>query len=113
MTADILAQLTKTGEGWGYSFVINADNAVYERKLLLRRKEDPSVVYELPVEARRRDDIAANLTDQINDRMTGFFAVFPEGSVPGGDYTVGMLCRDRTSRQRLLNWSDVILHVSK
>ncbi|MBQ4307690.1 MAG: glycosyltransferase [Lachnospiraceae bacterium] len=97
----------------GYSFVINADNAVYERKLLLRSSLDPAVIYELPVEARRRDDIAANLTDQINDRLTGFFAVFPEGAVPAGDYTVGMLCRDRTSRQRLLNWSDVTLHVDE
>jgi GT2 family glycosyltransferase len=97
----------------GYSFVIHADNAVYERFILLRTEQAPGRVYAVPTQAMYRDDIAANLTGEIHDQLTGFFAVFEEGILPPGEYQVGMLAKDRTSRQRLVNWSDVILKVTK
>ncbi|MDO4284425.1 MAG: glycosyltransferase [Eubacteriales bacterium] len=95
----------------GYSFVIGADNAVYDRELLLKAQDGTGNVYALPVMSTYRPDIAANLTDQINDELTGFFAMMREGLIPAGRYLVGMLCADRTSRQRIVNWSDVYLQV--
>lgn len=102
----------------GYSFVINADNAVYERRLLLRRiiPETGAVadtVWAVPVESVFREDIANNLTDQKDDLLTGFMTIFPSGILPDGNYQMGMFAKDRTSRQRLVNWSDVILKVKK
>lgn len=94
----------------GYSFVIGADNAVYERKLLLRA-EDGVTVYEAPVENVYRPDIAENLTDQIHDRLTGFACMIPKDSLPAGRYVVGMLAEDKTGRGRIANWSDVYLKV--
>ena len=91
----------------GYSFVIGADNAVYERYLLL--KAEDGALWRVKVLNTYRPDIAANLTDQKNDELTGFFAMMREGSLPAGRYLVGMLAVDRTSRQRLVNWSDVYL----
>ena len=100
----------------GYAFVINADNAVYERKLLLRRKPDDSGaaadsrVWEVPVERVYRPDIADNLTDQVNDRLTGFACVIRAGALPAGTYETGMLAIDRSSgRGRIVNWSDADL----
>lgn len=100
----------------GYSFVINADNAVYERKLLLRKTVPltgavSDEIWEVPVHAGYREDIANNLTNQKNDLLTGFFTVFPENALPAGIYQIGMLEMDRTSTQRLVNWSDVSLRV--
>ncbi len=95
----------------GYSFVINADNAVYERILLL--KDDAGKTWSVPVQAMYRSDIADNLTDQKNDMLTGFFTVFEEDTLPEGEYLVGMLAKDRTSRQRLVNWSDVKLRIHR
>ena len=58
-----------------------------------------------------REDIAANLTDQINDKLTGFGAVITSDALPKGSYLVGMLADDRTSRRNIVNWSDVTLTV--
>ncbi len=93
----------------GYSFVIGADNALYKRTILLKG-EDGSI-YELPVTDIYRPDIAANLTNQTNDELTGFFAMLRSGIMPAGKYLVGMLEADQTSRQRLVNWSDVFLKI--
>jgi hypothetical protein len=102
----------------GYSFVIGADNALYERHLLLRQipsGADASgtaasgAVYWAPVENVYRKDIADNLTDQIHDELTGFTCAIPVGALPSGTYLTGMLVIDRTSRQRLQCWTDVKL----
>lgn len=95
----------------GYSFVINADNAIYDRKLLLRPDGASDPVWEIEIENMLRLDIAENLTDQINDKLTGFGAVIKDTAMEKGTYQIGMLAIDKTSRQRLVNWSDVKLVV--
>lgn len=95
----------------GYSFVIHADNAVYKRTVLLRPHGEPGRIYTVPAQSMYREDIAANLTGEIHDQLTGFIAVFTEGVLPPGTYQVGMLASDMTSRQRLVQWSDVDLKV--
>ncbi len=117
----------------GYSFVLDADNAVYERKLLLapvaedaeEEEFDPKgtseafvhvphaigPIWQLDTENVYRGDIADNLTGQKNDKLTGFSAVIKGDALPAGTYTVGMLAIDKTSRQRLVNWSDVKLRI--
>jgi hypothetical protein len=70
-----------------------------------------SEIWEVPVHVGYREDIANNLTNQKNDLLTGFFTVFPENALPAGIYQIGMLEKDRTSTQRLVNWSDVSLRV--
>ena len=93
----------------GYAFVINANQAVYDRKVLL--KAEDGTIYEMDSETAYRPDIAQNLTDQINDRLTGFWMILKNDALPKGKYLIGMLAIDRTSRQRLVNWSDVELKV--
>ncbi|WP_242622698.1 glycosyltransferase family 2 protein [Lachnoclostridium sp. Marseille-P6806] len=105
---------TGTKKGYyvkGYSFVIGADNALYERTILLRQSSAENELWELPVRAMYREDIRDQLKDQIHVDLTGFIACFEAGILPEGDYTVGMLAKDRSSRQRIVNWSDVILKV--
>ena len=110
----------------GYSFVINANNAVYERKLLLKKIGDAEnteaaaeasgaqaqdKIWTVDVDNVYRPDIAHNLTNQQNDMLTGFSAVIGEKSLEPGQYLIGMLASDKTGRGRIVNWSDVKLVV--
>ena len=94
----------------GYSFVIGADNALYERHLLLRQISS-GAVYWAPVDNVYRKDIADNLKDQIHDELTGFTCAIPVGALPSGSYLTGMLVIDKTSRQKLQCWTDVKLEI--
>ncbi|MCR5178687.1 MAG: glycosyltransferase [Lachnospiraceae bacterium] len=101
----------------GYSFVIGADNACYDRRLVLRQLVERDTadgtgkayvpeksVYSMPADDWYRPDIKAKLEGQINVDLTGYRVRLMRGSVPPGIYQIGMLAIDRTSRQRLVNW---------
>ena len=95
----------------GYAFVIDADNAVYDRTLLFRKEEAPSSVWQIATERVYRPDIAEHLTDQKNDALTGFMTAFRKDALKPGRYQIGMLAKDNTSRQRIVFWSDVYLTI--
>ena len=92
----------------GYSFVIGSDNAYYERRLLFQKlSPDGSVmpgIYEFPAEDWYRPDIAEQTGDQQHTELSGFKARIPAGILAPGEYRIGMLAIDRTSRQRLMSW---------
>ncbi len=109
----------------GYAFVIGADNACYDRRLLLRRlveqkaaDSDATVavpegpVWSVPVSDWYRPDIRAKLADQRNVDLTGYRVRIGRGDLPEGVYQLGMLVIDRTSRQRLVNWVENRLEIA-
>ena len=101
----------------GYSFVIGSDNAIFEKRLLLRkvdRNEDGAgpvgtKVYSFPLHVGYRPDIRIRLQDQVNVDLTGYKVRIEKGLLPPGYYQVGMLASDRTSRLKLVNWVPNIL----
>lgn len=95
----------------GYAFVIGSDNACYERKLLLKNRENRKV-WALPVENQRRPDIREQLKDQINVDLTGFAVKLHRTELPPGVYQLGMLAKDKCSRQRLVNWSNWTIEIT-
>ncbi len=95
----------------GYAFVIGADNACYERKLLLRSRERKKV-WALSVENQRRPDIKEQLKDQTNVELTGFTAKLRGTELPPGAYQLGMLAIDKCSRQRLVSWSNWTVEIA-
>lgn len=101
----------------GYAFVIGADNACYERRLLFRKLLEQQTldgkgmalvpqteVWSMPVNDWYRPDIAAKLEDQIHVELAGYRVRIGKDDLPEGIYQLGMLVLDRTSRQRLINW---------
>lgn len=96
----------------GYSFVIGADNACYDKKLLLKAKESGDI-FEIPLENKYRQDIKNNLADQLHVDLTGFAAKLQAGRLPGGVYQLGMLACDRCSRTKLVNWSSWTFEVKE
>lgn len=96
----------------GYSFVIGSDNACYERTLLLKNTSN-NRVFGVKTEKVYRPDIKANLKDQINVDLTGYSCKMKRDAVPEGTYRFGMLVKDKTSRQMIVNWSSWLLEVEE
>ena len=113
----------------GYSFIIGSDNACYKKELLLRRIADENrqtlgnsaekeekmpepVIYSMSIEKKYREDIKANLKDQVNVDLTGYAAKLKPGAVPPGRYQFGMLAKDACSRVKLVNWSSWTIEIS-
>jgi GT2 family glycosyltransferase len=116
--------VTATGneEGYflkGYSFVIGSDNAVYDKKLLLRKVERTDEgagpagpkVYSFDPYVWYRPDIRVRLQDQVNVDLTGYKLRIARETLPAGYYQIGMLAIDRTSRLKLINWVPNILKI--
>lgn len=89
----------------GYAFVIGGDNACYERTLLLK-DQDKGAVWRIPLMPKYRPDIGNALADQLNVDLTGFAVKIKDDAVPPGTYLIGMMVKDRCSRQRIVNWSE-------
>ena len=105
----------------GYSFVIGSDNAIFEKRLLLRlveRYEDGAgpvgpKVYSFTPYVWYRPDIRVRLGDQVNVDLTGYKLRIEKGLLPPGYYQIGMMAIDKTSRLKLVNWVPNILRVRK
>lgn len=95
----------------GYTFVIGANNACYERLLLLKNT-DTSQVFGVEVNIGYRPDIAGNVPDQLNVDLAGYNAKIPANSVPNGTYQFGMYMKDKTSSARLYNWSNWTIDIN-
>lgn len=89
----------------GYAFVIGGNNACYERILLLK-EQDKRAIWRIPIAPKYRPDIGKALPDQLNVDLTGFAAKIKDDAVPPGKYLIGMMVKDRCSRQRIVNWSE-------
>ena len=104
----------------GYSFVIGADNALYERQVLLQRirvEEDGtpvpcSGIYRFRPESFYRPDIEARTPDQIRNGLSGFHLLIARGTLPDGVYRVGVLASRRYSRQKVWYWGKTVLYVN-
>lgn len=91
----------------GWSYVPGADNAVYERTVLLRRK-DGSGCRAVPADWSR-EDVEAILPGECHIGLAGFSLRLLRADLEPGEYRIGMLCRDRTQgagARSLIAWSE-------
>ena len=87
----------------GYGVVIGSNNACFRRSLLLLKEQE---CFRIPVTDCYRPDIEENMPDQICVAMSGFYVKIPKELLPSGEYRIGMLAEDKTSRLKLANWSN-------
>ncbi|MBQ6588741.1 MAG: glycosyltransferase [Butyrivibrio sp.] len=105
----------------GYSFVIGSDNALFEKRLLLRKVERNesgagpvnNKVYSFPIYTWYRPDIRVRLQDQVNVDLTGYKVKIKNNVLEPGYYQIGMQATDKTSRLKLVNWVPNILNVKR
>ncbi len=103
----------------GYSFVIGSDNALFDRKIVLRLVERNQEgagpvgpkIYSFNPYISYRPDIRVRLSDQVNVDLTGYKLRIDKGVLPPGYYQIGVLAIDKTSRLKLINWVPNILRV--
>jgi glycosyltransferase involved in cell wall biosynthesis len=91
----------------GWSYMPRADNAAYERLLLLQ-KEDGTIVTAQP-HLWHREDVEAILPDECNVGLSGFVVRIRKANLPVGTWKIGMLCQGaakETQGCRWLTWSD-------
>ena len=94
----------------GYTFVIGADNACFERQLFLKNTASGRF-YGIEVDKEFRPDIAGNVPDQLNVDLAGYTAKIKADILPEGHYQFGMYMKDNTSSLRLYNMSNWTLDV--
>lgn len=97
----------------GYTFVTGSDNACFEKIILLKdilQKEEKLLF--LKPESLIRGDVEQNLSDQINVGMSGFRAKISKEDLAAGRYRIGVMMKDKCSRQKLFVWTNRYLEVS-
>lgn len=85
----------------GNVVVLGSDNACFEKMLLLRH-ETTGALYKITPEWYYRPDVYANLQDQQNVALSGFACFVNMSDMPLGRYEVGILVKDKISKQHLL-----------
>lgn len=99
----------------GYCFISGSDNALFEKRILLKQEEETGekkgALFAVRPEPLRRKDVEDNLPDQIHVGLSGFCAVIDGRKLAKGSYRIGILAKDRCSRQKLYVWTNRYLEI--
>lgn len=85
----------------GNVVVLGSDNACFEKAIILRHEESGEV-YQISPEWYYRPDVFHNLQDQVNVALSGFACLVNMSEMKAGRYEVGILVKDKISKQYLL-----------
>ena len=87
----------------GWCYVPGADNALYDKRMILRR-DDGGDYTAVPFD-RHREDVEAVFPMEHNIRLAGFVLRVLRKDLQPGTYRIGMLCTNEQGG-KLLAWSD-------
>ncbi len=90
----------------GYGVVLGSDNSAFDMELIFRNTKDPSIAFAFAHTRQYRIDLEENMPDQINVGLGGFAVEFGKNALPVGEYEVGMLASDRTSKLKVYWFSE-------
>lgn len=94
----------------GYGVVLGSNNACFLKSILLQGAEE---CYRVALSDLYRPDIEENLLDQVCVALSGFYVKIPKDMLPIGEYRIGMLAEDKTSRLKLVNWSKRYITITR
>lgn len=90
----------------GYGVVLGSDNSAFETSLIFRNVKDSAIVFSFEQTLQYRLDLVENMPDQVNVGLCGFAVDFGKNALPVGEYEVGMMAKDRTSKLRIYNFTE-------
>lgn len=93
----------------GWSYLPGADNAAFERKLLLQRAD--GVLYQADPALWNRKDVEKILPMEKHVGLAGFVLRVLKKDLEPGEYRVGMLAQSGAGKGGFLAWSDKTLRV--
>lgn len=97
----------------GWSYVPGADNAAYDKTILLQRA-DRTGYRAVPADWYRKD-VEAILPGECHIGLAGFVLRMLRADLEPGEYRIGMLCKNTAKgnkAEKLLAWSDKTIVVS-
>ncbi len=94
----------------GYCTVLGSNNACFDKELLLWNEEK---CYRISISDLYRADIEENLPDQECVGLSGYFVKISKMLIAQGEYRIGMLATDKTSRLKLVNWSKRYITITR
>lgn len=105
---DARASLTDSASGTkivGWWYVLGQDNARYRMKMVLLN-ENNSTHFACELDGIFREDVAAALECEKNVSLGGFHVRIPMGTLPAGRYRIGLMGKDKCSRQQLVRMTN-------
>lgn len=97
-------------EGWCY--MLNKDNACYERWLILL-PEEKGWYYQISLNNRYRYDVEAILPEQIHIELSGFTCRILKEDLIKSNYTVGILYQNKKTKKKVVRLSDQSLRLKE
>lgn len=90
----------------GWSYVPGADNAAYERTLVLQRED--GLTYEAEVFPWHRVDVEKILPQERHIGLAGFVTRIRKADLESGTYRIGVLCTRQAGKKRCMDiaWGD-------
>ncbi len=88
----------------GWCYVPGEDNALYDKKMLLRRADGPGYVA-VPADWHRKD-VVESLRGEEHIELAGFVLRVLKKDLEAGSYRIGMLCTNQVTGEKALSWSE-------
>lgn len=88
----------------GWCYVPGEDNALYDKKVLLRR-EDGSGYMAVPADWHRKD-VVESLRGEAHIELAGFALRVLQKDLVNGTYRIGMVCTNQVTGEKALSWSE-------
>lgn len=88
----------------GWCYVPGADNAFYDKKVLLRRADGAGYTA-VPVDWHRKD-VVESLRGECHIELAGFVLRVLKKDLETGTYRIGMVCADQVTGEKALAWSE-------
>ncbi|MDD6811577.1 MAG: glycosyltransferase family 2 protein [Lachnospiraceae bacterium] len=93
----------------GWSYVPGADNARFQRSIVLQREND--TFYKVEPFPWFRKDVEAILPEENNISLAGFVVRIKKENLQNGIWHIGMMAIDLATGEQLLAWSDKVMEV--
>lgn len=88
----------------GWCYVPEEDNALYDKKILLRKPD--GFGYEATPADWYRKDVEDSLRGETHIELAGFVLRVLKKDLEEGNYQIGMLCTNQVNGDKALAWSD-------
>ena len=88
----------------GWCYVPGEDNALYDKKMLLRRADGPGYTA-VPADWHRKD-VVESLRGEEHIELAGFVLRVLKKDLEAGSYRIGMLCTNQVTGEKALSWSE-------
>mgnify|MGYP002510168218 FL=1 len=88
----------------GWCYVPGEDNALYDKKMLLRRADGPGYTA-VPADWHRKD-VVESLRGEEHIELAGFVLRVLKKDLEAGGYRIGMLCTNQVTGEKALSWSE-------